>query len=172
MNQLAVWSIMRESVMIWRERYQQLMMKTYLGWRNIMGEGRHTKSFKYWVSKHPWKKIPLYAMVAQFCVKMDGFLPWPVGDLLMSYENSCENVVMEQVQGSWAVLEFKSYLGLLNFYFKPERGNRSSQEQAFQNGNKIYCMKKPGYLTCKHHIRKTLYSYRPGAQVEWGGCYT
>ena len=32
-----------------------------------------------WVNIHE-KKIPLYAMVAQFCVKMDGFLPWPVGD--------------------------------------------------------------------------------------------
>ena len=37
-------------------------------------------NIKYWVSKHPWKKIPLYAMVAQFCVKMNGFLPWPVWD--------------------------------------------------------------------------------------------
>ena len=52
--------------------------------------------------------------------------------------NSCISLDVEKEQGTWVVLEFKSYLLLLNLPLKPDRENKPTQEQAVLKGKNIY----------------------------------
>jgi hypothetical protein len=91
------------------------------------------------------KEIPLLMMENIFG-DSEGFAAWPVTFPLSKssdMKNSCVNLGVEQVEGTWVVLECKSYLWLLNLPIKPERGDRPPQEQAVLKGKKIYRMKIP-----------------------------
>jgi hypothetical protein len=58
-------------------------------------------------------------------------------------KNSCINVDVEQVQGTWVVLELKSYLWLLNFPFKPESENGPTLNRKHHTRTQL-CWRKPG----------------------------